>query len=208
MYFMNICAWDPKDKKMVNKKRKKYANVASVAVLAAVFCVSGWAVAGPESRKTAVPKTGQTMSYDTGDDGDLQKGTAWPSPRFTDHGDTVTDNLTGLMWVKAPHSLKGNTGGQTYHGAIAFCTGLNYAGYSDWRLPNVRELHSLIDYGCYYPALPSGHPFPGVRSSNYWSSTTHVGYADRAWFVFLYHGNVSLNVKATSYDVWPVRSGE
>ncbi|NIO68243.1 MAG: DUF1566 domain-containing protein, partial [Anaerolineae bacterium] len=44
----------------------------------------------------------------------------------------------------------------------------------DWRLPNVRELQSLIDYGRQTPALPSGHPFTGVQSSLYWSSTTHA----------------------------------
>ena len=98
------------------------------------------------------------------------------------------------MWVKTPHSLDGNSGGQTYHGAIALCNTLDFGGYSDWRLPNVRELQSLIDYGRYYPALPLGHPFIGVQSLNYRSSTTHVGYADRAWFVYLYHGNVSLSV--------------
>jgi len=49
----------------------------------------------------SVPKTGQTTSYATGDDGDLEKGVAWPSPRFTDNSDgTVTDNLTGLIWLK------------------------------------------------------------------------------------------------------------
>ena len=48
-----------------------------------------------------VPKTGQTISYEPGDDGYYQKGVAWPNPRFTDNGDgTVTDNLTGLIWLK------------------------------------------------------------------------------------------------------------
>ena len=48
-----------------------------------------------------MPKTGQTTCYATGDDGDLEKGVAWPNPRFTDNGNgTVTDNLTGLIWLK------------------------------------------------------------------------------------------------------------
>ena len=57
-----------------------------------------------------VPKTGQTQCYNastiidcagTGQDGALQKGVAWPNPRFTDNGNgTVTDNLTGLIWLK------------------------------------------------------------------------------------------------------------
>jgi hypothetical protein len=188
--------------------RKKYWNFACVSVLAAVLCLSGWAFAGSGGGSIAVPKTGQSISYGTGDDGDFKKGASWPSPRFTDHGDTVTDKLTGLMWVKAPHSLEGNSGGQVWEDAIDFCNGLNFGGYSDWRLPNVRELQSVIDYGQYYPALPSGHPFRDVKLSYYWSSTTHVGHADRAWFVYLYHGNVSLNLKSNTYEVWPVRSGE
>ncbi len=49
----------------------------------------------------AVPKTGQVTSYSPGDDGDLQRGVPWPNPRFTDNADgTVTDNLTGLIWLK------------------------------------------------------------------------------------------------------------
>ena len=58
-----------------------------------------------------VPKTGQTECWDedgnvidcegTGQDGDLQKGRPWPNPRFTDNNDgTVTDTLTGLVWLK------------------------------------------------------------------------------------------------------------
>jgi hypothetical protein len=48
-----------------------------------------------------VPKTGQTTSYGARDDGALQKGVAWPTPRLTDNGNgTVTDNLTGLIWMK------------------------------------------------------------------------------------------------------------
>lgn len=48
-----------------------------------------------------LPKTGQTTSYYSGDDGEIQAGVDWPNPRFTDHGNgTVTDKLTGLMWIK------------------------------------------------------------------------------------------------------------
>ena len=53
----------------------------------------------------------------------------------------------------------------------------------NWRLPNVRELQSLIDYGRYQPALPSGHPFIGVRSAYYWTSTTYAGSSSYAWRV-------------------------
>jgi hypothetical protein len=57
---------------------------------------------GPVSDTVApVPQTGQTTSYAEGDDGDIEAGVAWPDPRFTDNGDgTVTDHLTGLIWLK------------------------------------------------------------------------------------------------------------
>ena len=61
-----------------------------------------------------VPRTGQTVSYRSGDDGDLQPGVAWPSPRFKDHGNgTVTDRLTGLMWSRNafPDGVKTNWSG-------------------------------------------------------------------------------------------------
>jgi len=57
----------------------------------------------PTKKKSCAPveKTGKTTSYATGDDGDLEKGVTWPSPRFTDNRNgTVTDNLTGLIWLK------------------------------------------------------------------------------------------------------------
>ncbi|MBV6341840.1 hypothetical protein HWQ67_09605, partial [Candidatus Magnetobacterium casensis] len=46
-----------------------------------------------------LPRTGQTSTYATGDDGAIQAGVAWPSPRFTAATNTVTDNLTGLVWT-------------------------------------------------------------------------------------------------------------
>ena len=103
-----------------------------------------------------VPKTGQTTSYAARDDGDLEKGVAWPNPRFTDNGNgTVTDNLTGLMWMKNANvgndcagADAGTVNWATALASAAACNaGAGYAGQTDWRLPNVRELLSLIDYG-------------------------------------------------------------
>jgi len=163
---------------------------------------------GGSTYYAAVPKTGQTTGYRTGDDGAQQRGVAWPNPRFTDYGDgTVMDNLTGLMWVKAPHDLDGNSGGQTWDNAIDFCNGLNHAGHSDWRLPNLRELQSLIDYGRFNLALPSGHPFTGVLSSWYWSSSSIAGFTASAWIVRLDVGLVDGVGKANADYVWPVRAG-
>lgn len=160
-----------------------------------------------------VPKTGQTTSYAAGDDGALQKGVAWPNPRFTDNLDgTVTDNLTGLIWLKNANcfgykiwATALNDANTLVSGACGLSDG-SVAG--DWRLPNVRELQSLIDYGRFSPALPNGHPFTGVQSDNYWTSTTIAGVTSNAWFVVLSTGNVASSGKAGSAFVWPVRGGQ
>jgi hypothetical protein len=56
----------------------------------------------------AVERTGQTMSFAAGDDGDIKAGVPFPSPRFTDNGDgTVTDHLTGLIWLKNAYCFVG-----------------------------------------------------------------------------------------------------
>jgi hypothetical protein len=155
-----------------------------------LVCVADFYVI-PTKKKNYAPveKTGQTTSYAAGDDGDLQKGVTWPSPRFTDNGDgTVTDNLTGLIWLKNANSF----GGKTWADALNACNTLADDGTNltdgsvagDWRLPNVKELQSLIHFGFCYPALPDtagtgqwseGNPFTNVPSLFYWSSTTYVG---------------------------------
>jgi hypothetical protein len=156
----------------------------------------------------SLPKTGQTTSYATGDDGDLQKGVSWPNPRFTvgtgAEADCVTDNLTGLMWVKSPDSTK-----RTWQQALDYASGLMRCGYSDWRLPNRKELRSLVDYSKYNPALPTGHPFLNVQSVSYWSAATGAGNTDYAWDVHMWYGYVGNGYKTHGdYYVWPVRAGQ
>ena len=171
-----------------------------------------------------IEQTGQTTSYAPGDDGDLQMGIPWPNPRFMDNGDgTVTDNLTGLIWLKnanCPNEVK------SWGDAITFANSL-YDGWTgdgtggdcdlsdgsvagDWRLPNAKELLSLVDYGISYvpgtPVLPSDHPFARVQSAGYWSSTTFEGFAFRAWYVSMNIPETSFGDKAAnSLYVWPVR---
>ena len=79
----------------------------------------------------------------------------------------------------------------------------------DWRLPNVKELQSLIDLGRHNPALPSGHPFTGVQSAAYWSSTSDdIGYYEDAWGVNMGYGDVNDWHKTyPALYVWPVRGG-
>ena len=157
-----------------------------------------------------VPKTGQTTSYATGDDGDLEKGLIWPNPRFTDNGDgTVTDNLTNLVWLKNANCF----GPRTWNNALSdsngtqsgLCGLTDGSSTGDWRLPNYKELFSLVDAENYNPPLPSGHPFNNVQSFHYWSSTTFALGTSVAWFVSMEFGDVGIGNKTGIYYVWPVR---
>ena len=162
-----------------------------------------------------VAKSGQTTSYAAGDNGALQSGVAWPSIRFTDNSDgTVTDELTGLIWMKNADCW----GYQTWANALSKVAGLNSgsetcSGYTsgthtDWRLPTIKELESLVDIGHVSPALPSGHAFVGVQTDDYWSSSTRASNTSYAWYVALSYGYVNYYFKTYSNYVWPVRGGQ
>jgi hypothetical protein len=169
-----------------------------------------------------VARTGQTGCWNasgtpiscagTGQDGEFQKGVS-VSPRFTDNADgTVKDNLTGMIWLKNANCF----GVQTWTNALSNSNTLasGSCGLTDgsvagaWRLPNVKELQSLIDFGNSSPALPGGHPFSGVQSGSYSSSTTPASSLSFAWFVNLIAGSASFHSKANSDFVWPVRGGQ
>lgn len=183
---------------------------------------SHWGQAGAYSIYPAmVPKTGQTTSYAAGDDGDLQNGVPWPNSRFTDNlNGTVTDNLIGLIWLKDANcafvrrdwttaltdvASLNTTGAMNSRNCGDISNGGSYQ--TDWRLPNVQEQQSLVDYGRINPALPSDHPFTDVQPLWYWTSNTYRGYPSIAWFVYLGNGYVGNDQKTIMYFVWPVRGG-
>jgi len=157
-----------------------------------------------------VPRTGQTISYGSRDDGELQKGVEWPDPRFTDNLDgTVTDHLTGLIWL-ADSTLFSDL---SFADALAACNALADDGTSltdgsiagAWRLPNVLELGSLSDFSEIGPALPGGHPFVAANAGNFWTSTTSATNGNRAWTVGMGIGKISDLAKGSAQQVWPVR---
>jgi hypothetical protein len=162
-----------------------------------------------------VPKTGQTDSYGViGTDGDLEKGVAWPTPRFNDNNNgTVTDKLTELIWMKNGNAFGLRTWLQAlsnanalYSGSISGLTDGSKTG--DWRLPNIQELQSLVDYSRNaVPAIPAGTPFINVQSG-YWSSTTYANYPPYAWMVNFIGGFVDNDDKTTVNYVWCVRDGK
>jgi hypothetical protein len=175
---------------------------------------------GQSKKVTApVPQTGQITCYDeigqevdcigTGQDGEYQKGVPWPEPRFIDNEDgTITDRLTGLMWVQDALVTEGAADWFT---ALDICNNLEFAGYDDWRLPNIVEMSSLFDYGVCCPALPEGHPFLNISiSGNFWSSTTALVYnvpPVRAWWVHA-RGRIDHHERWELKRFLPVRGGE
>jgi hypothetical protein len=180
-------------------------------------------VRGTTTSPAQLWETGQAECYntsgnivlcaETGQDGEIKAGAPWPSSRFLDFGNgTIRDNLTGLIWT-----ANANTPGPTACGSgvakisydsYLFVQCLNnniYLGYNDWRVPNRKELQSLIDHSQSNPALPEGNPFTG--SGTYWSSNTYVNQCNLGWAIDMNTGLVTESYKnpTNALHVWPVR---
>ncbi len=165
------------------------------------------------SAEINLPRSGQTSSYASGDDGAVQAGLPWPAQRFTAANGAVTDNLTGLVWLQNANCY----GSQAWVNALASANSLasGACGLSDssaagqWRLPTRLELESLVDASKSNPALPTGHPFSAVQADSYWSSTTYAGDTAKALYISMNSGVVDANFKTNSgVYVWPVRGGQ
>ena len=130
--------------------------------------------------------------------------------RFTDNSnDTVTDTTTGLVWQQ-----KGDTE-KNWIGALAYCEGLaNFAGKSDWRLPNIRELLSIVDYTKFSPAIDRAKflntDFSDTIPFGYWSSTSYEDWKKGAWYVNFRDGTAAITGgnKTGNRYVRCVRGGE
>jgi len=187
--------------------------------------VSGAAVTGaydPGSAPARVAKTGQTTTYTAGDDGHLGVGAGKVTPRFTKNNNgTVTDNLTGLIWLENADCFSLRNWATALNDAntlaSAACGLSDGSSAGQWRLPSDQELATLVDYAFVNPAVPNtagtgqwtaGAPFTSVQSNYYWSSTTYAGNTTIAWYVSLNDGNVYTVSKASTYYVWPVRGGQ
>jgi len=122
--------------------------------------------------------------------------------RFIDNNDgTVTDTKTNLMWQKDTAS-----GNYTWQPALSYCENLTLASHNDWRLPNINELQSIVDYTRFDPSINTTY-FPNTVSSCYWSSTTNASYPGYAWYVFFGYGYINNYGKSSyGYYVRAVRS--
>jgi len=141
-----------------------------------------------------------------------------PTADFVDHGDgTVTHVKTGLMWKQCSEGLSGagcTTGAATLHtwqAALQLAKTLNagggFAGFTDWRLPNQKELNSIVEGQCVTPTI-NATIFPATVSNWYWSASPYAGGATNAWVVYFVNGNDGAGNKASSNSVRLVRGGQ
>jgi hypothetical protein len=114
--------------------------------------------------------------------------------------DTVTDTSTGLMWGP---SFPVNA----WENALSYCVMTSNPGnYTDWRLPTIKELQSLVDFSLHDPCVNTLY-FRDMDASFYWSSTTEASDMSRAWGVDFGDGNSGYNDKTHfGYSIRPVRS--
>jgi len=118
--------------------------------------------------------------------------------------EAVLDKETGLVWEKSPSTFTFN-----WHGAISYCIGRVIGGRSGWHLPTIEQLRTIADSSQSSPALPSGHPFVNVQSSDYWSSTTLAGTSTVARNVTFSTGEAVTGTKISEYfHAWCVRGGQ
>lgn len=170
-----------------------------------------------------LPDTGQGNCYDTGgvigcpapgnplaQDGTYPPGLVQST--YTVYNpvgvsSVTADNVTGLMWITNPRTDAAMGGLYNWLAAVAACEAKNYAGYTDWRLPNVRELMSIADYSKDPGPAINTSAFPGTRSNTYWSSTTFVQNATLAWRVTFTDGGVNVDLKTIGSYLRCVRGG-
>lgn len=151
-----------------------------------------------------IHQTGQTTSNTPGDDGDFQSGVIPPVPRFRDNGNgTITDNLTGFLWTKDAGCVEDNNWENTLTGASTIGNGdcglTDGSNPGSWKVANIRELHTLLDYGNNSPTLPDNHPFTGIElTTDLWSSTSVDSDSTLAFILDLENGEVLMNSKTST----------
>lgn len=179
------------------------------------FGAAGDSAIAPGKTKWAgdgIPVTGQTAVYHAGDDGTHQAGAPfWLELVGLYPADwVVLDHRTGLMWA-ASGTGKGCLWGQMtdMYAAIDYCNNLDFGGCTDWRLPNIKELQSIVNYGRFDPAIDAASFFnlPLAINLPYWSSTSlHTGSA-MAWYCDYYAGDITTGSTIYLKYVRAVRAG-
>ncbi|NBX27428.1 MAG: DUF1566 domain-containing protein, partial [Chitinophagia bacterium] len=119
---------------------------------------------------------------------------------FTDNGNqTITDNLTQLVWQKNPR-----IDSMTWEDALQYADTFQLAGYADWRLPNIKELQSINDEKRGSPSINKTY-FPTAITGKYFSSTTLPNQTAKAWYLNTQFGITTYQDKTVKLNVILVR---
>ncbi|MEF3697664.1 Lcl C-terminal domain-containing protein [Desulfolutivibrio sp.] len=141
----------------------------------------------------------------SGQDGDGREPGKESPHRFMVLSDkTVRDELTGLRWHPAADALGYPVSFSEALSAVADFNAAAAHGRRDWRMPNRRELRSILCHGAKNPALWPGHPFRNVFFGRYWTSTSFAGSPAHAWYVHLEGARVFYERKDRYCLLWPV----
>jgi uncharacterized protein DUF1566 len=228
---------------LINERSKTMEQMPKLGMVSMAAVITAWlGVWAPpafadKKPPAPVPVTGQTECFGVpgnvinchgnngiGQDGDIQAGVPFPSPRYVDNRNgTVTDRLTGLIWLRDANCF----GGVRQDLALALannlasgqCDLIDHSKAGDWRLPNIKELQSLIDWGFAHPTLSNaagtgpfkqGDPFIKlVSAAFYWLSTSDV--ADSLGDALVMEpdiGGLYRFHKTNRTLMWPVKGGE
>jgi hypothetical protein len=138
-----------------------------------------------------------------------------PAKTYSDNGDgTVTDPTTGLTWLRCSmgqtwdgKTCTGTAGTYTFDQANALTSMVRFAGQNDWRLPNIRELLTIVDRSKYFPAIDP-IAFPATSSSVFWSASADAYDSAGAWYVAFGYGDAGSFYKYGVNQVRLVRAGQ
>ena len=121
----------------------------------------------------------------------------WPNSRYELHGDaTVTDTKTGLMWMRCSLGqtyevdgvyCQGDASRHDWYSALEAANNYSISGYADWRLPNIKELRSIVAYDRYDPAI-NQEIFPNSEYS-YWSASPYASNSNYSWLIYFAYGD-------------------
>ncbi len=135
-----------------------------------------------------------------------------------DKTECVKDNVTGLIWEgktasgdragnDSYYNFEANTNSNNSLGYAAYVNGLSLCGFTDWRLPTVEELQTIVDYGVAYPGPAINTTwFPNTASTFYWASTPYVSNAGYSWSIYFSLGTITTNPRLFPYAVRLVRA--
>lgn len=141
--------------------------------------------------------------------------------RYTIYTDgTAIDHQTNLIWMRCTigRTINSNTNNcdrfseapkYIWKEALDLASNYTFAGHSDWRLPNIKELISLVVTSCFISSA-NGNIFPSLERNNafYWSSTLQKNFEGGINVVFLVNGRSSFTTIDSSHFVLLVRSAE